>query len=72
MLHLQISEANTETLQQQLSVKIQLLNQLRDEALELEKQMEKQRREMGKKQKEIEDLQSFIDSLDPKDPRHVS
>ncbi|XP_014382169.1 centriolin isoform X3 [Alligator sinensis] len=66
-----ISEANTETLQQQLSVKIQLLNQLRDEALELEKQMEKQRREMGKKQKEIEDLQSFIDSLDPKDPRHA-
>uniref|UniRef100_A0A7M4ESE9 Centriolin n=1 Tax=Crocodylus porosus TaxID=8502 RepID=A0A7M4ESE9_CROPO len=66
-----ISEANTENLQQQLNVKIQLLNQLRDEALELEKQMEKQRQEMGKKQKEIEDLQSFIDSLDPKDPRHA-
>ncbi|KAM7144423.1 centriolin isoform 2-T6 [Macrochelys suwanniensis] len=66
-----ISEAEKESLQQQLSGKILLLNQLREEALELEKQMEKQKREIGNKQKEIEDLQSFIDSVDPKDPRHA-
>uniref|UniRef100_A0A8C3FSV3 Centriolin n=1 Tax=Chrysemys picta bellii TaxID=8478 RepID=A0A8C3FSV3_CHRPI len=66
-----ISEAEKESLQQQLSGKIFLLNQLREEALELEKQMEKQKREIGNKQKEIEDLQSFIDSVDPKDPRYA-
>ncbi|XP_043354698.1 centriolin isoform X2 [Dermochelys coriacea] len=66
-----ISEAEKESLQQQLSGKILLLNQLREEALELEKHMEKQKREIGNKQKEIEDLQSFIDSVDPKDPRYA-
>nr|XP_014427854.1 centriolin isoform X2 [Pelodiscus sinensis] len=66
-----ISEAEKESLQQKLSSKIHLLNQLREEALELEKQMEKQKQEIGNKQKEIEDLQSFIDSVDPKDPRHA-
>lgn len=72
MPQLQISEAEKESLQQQLSGKILLLNQLREEALELEKHMGKQKREIGNKQKEIEDLQSFIDSVDPKDPRYVS
>ncbi|XP_037735296.1 centriolin isoform X1 [Chelonia mydas] len=66
-----ISEAEKESLQQQLSGKILLLNQLREEALELEKHMGKQKREIGNKQKEIEDLQSFIDSVDPKDPRYA-
>ncbi|XP_030391975.1 centriolin isoform X4 [Gopherus evgoodei] len=66
-----ISEAEKESLQQQLSGKIFLLNQLREEALKLEKQMEKQKQEIGNKQKEIEDLQSFIDSVDPKDPRYA-
>ncbi|XP_074871233.1 centriolin isoform X3 [Carettochelys insculpta] len=66
-----ISEAEKESLQQQLSGKIQLLNQLREEALELEKRMEKQKRDIEYKQKETEDLQSFIYSIDPKDPRYA-
>ncbi|KAM9117352.1 centriolin isoform 2-T3 [Pangshura tecta] len=66
-----ISEAEKESLQQELSGKIFLLNQLREEALKLDNQMEKQKREIGNKQKEIEDLQSFIDSVDPKDPRYA-
>lgn len=55
-----------------MSKKIQILHQLRNEALELEKQMEKQKREIGKKQKELEDLQSSLASVNHKDPRHVS
>nr|XP_056716120.1 centriolin [Euleptes europaea] len=66
-----MSEAEKGCLREQLSNKIFLLNQLREEAVELEKQMEKQRQEMAKKEKELEDLQCFIDSLDPKDPRHA-
>ncbi|NXC67584.1 CNTRL protein, partial [Anhinga anhinga] len=66
-----ISQANKEGLEQQLSEKIQILHQLRKEALELEKQMEKQKREIGKKQKELEDLQSSLASVNPEDPRHV-
>ncbi|NXC41845.1 CNTRL protein, partial [Penelope pileata] len=66
-----ISQANREDLEQQLSEKIQILHQLRDEALALEKQMEKQKREIGKKQKELEDLQSSLASVNPKDPRHA-
>lgn len=34
--------------------------------------MEKQKREIGKKQKELEDLQNSLASINPKDPRHVS
>lgn len=68
----QISQADKEGLEQQLSEKIQILHQLREEALELEKQMEKQKREIGKKQKELEDLQSSLASVNPEDPRHVS
>lgn len=34
--------------------------------------MEKQKREIGKKQKELEDLQSSLASVNHKDPRHVS
>ncbi|KAM6192968.1 centriolin isoform 1-T1 [Sarcoramphus papa] len=66
-----ISQANKEGLEQQLSEKIQILHQLHKEALELEKQMEKQKREIGKKQKELEDLQSSLASVNPEDPRHA-
>nr|XP_060613346.1 centriolin isoform X2 [Anolis sagrei ordinatus] len=66
-----MSEVEKDDCRQQLSSKILLLNQLREEALQLEKQMERQRQEMASKEKELEDLQSFIDSLDPKDPRHT-
>ncbi|XP_032334221.1 centriolin isoform X2 [Camelus ferus] len=53
-----------------LSGRIQLLNKLRQEALDLEMQMEEQRQEIAEKQKEIKDLQTVIDSLDSKDPKH--
>uniref|UniRef100_A0A663F919 Centriolin n=1 Tax=Aquila chrysaetos chrysaetos TaxID=223781 RepID=A0A663F919_AQUCH len=66
-----ISQANKEGLEQQLSGKIQILHQLHKEALELENQMEKQKREIGKKQKELEDLQSSLASVNPEDPKHA-
>ncbi|NXL56534.1 CNTRL protein, partial [Chordeiles acutipennis] len=66
-----ISQANKEGLEEQLSEKIQILHQLRKEALELEKQMEKQKREIRKKQKELEDLQSSLASVNSEDPRHA-
>ncbi|KAM7087894.1 centriolin isoform 3-T4 [Ciconia maguari] len=66
-----LSQANKEGLEQQLSEKVQILHQLHKEALELEKQMEKQKREIGKKQKELEDLQSSLASVNPEDPRHA-
>ncbi|NXP03959.1 CNTRL protein, partial [Thinocorus orbignyianus] len=66
-----ISQANQEGLEQQLSEKIGILHRLRQEALELENQMEKQKREIGKKQKELEDLQSSLASINPEDPRHA-
>ncbi|OXB67097.1 hypothetical protein ASZ78_005670 [Callipepla squamata] len=66
-----VSQANREDLEQQLSKKIQILHQLQEEALALEKQMEKQRREIGKKQKELEDLKSSLASVNSKDPRHA-
>ncbi|XP_032994259.1 centriolin isoform X2 [Lacerta agilis] len=66
-----MSEVEKDCLRQELSNKILLLNQLREEALELEKQMERQREDMAKKEKELGDLQCFIDSLDPEDPRHA-
>ncbi|XP_066436397.1 centriolin isoform X2 [Eleutherodactylus coqui] len=65
-----ISEAEKEKLREQLSSRIQILNQLRDEAQELERQMDGQRREMDKKQREIELLQRHLNSLSPQDPRH--
>nr|XP_031306211.1 centriolin isoform X3 [Camelus dromedarius] len=65
-----ISEAEKEFLFKQLSGRIQLLNKLRQEALDLEMQMEEQRQEIAEKQKEIKDLQTVIDSLDSKDPKH--
>lgn len=68
----QISEAEKDFLFKQLSGRIQLLNKLRQEALDLEMQMEKQRGEIAEKQKEIKNLQIGIDSLDSKDPKHVS
>ncbi|XP_050176263.1 LOW QUALITY PROTEIN: centriolin [Myiozetetes cayanensis] len=66
-----ISQANRAAIEQQLSEKIQLLQELRGETLDLEKQIEKQRREIGKKQKELEDLQSSLASVNPEDPRHA-
>ncbi|XP_020923855.1 centriolin isoform X2 [Sus scrofa] len=65
-----ISEAEKDLLFKQLSGRIQLLNKLRQEALDLEVQMEKQRQEIAEKQREIKDLQIGIDSLDSKDPKH--
>ncbi|XP_024906229.1 centriolin isoform X3 [Pteropus alecto] len=65
-----ISEAEKDLLFKQLSDRIQLLNKLRQEALDLEMQMEKQKQEIAEKQKEIKDLQTAIDSLDSKDPKH--
>ncbi|XP_049689301.1 centriolin isoform X1 [Accipiter gentilis] len=66
-----ISQANKEGLEQQLSGKIQILHQLHKEALELENQMEKQKREIEKNQKELEDLQSSLASVNPEDPKHA-
>ncbi|XP_012519868.1 PREDICTED: centriolin [Propithecus coquereli] len=65
-----ISEAEKDLLFKQLSGRIQLVNKLRQEALDLELQMEKQRQEIAEKEKEIKDLQIAIDSLDSKDPKH--
>ncbi|XP_073081501.1 centriolin isoform X3 [Manis javanica] len=65
-----ISEAEKDLLFKQLSGRIQLLNKLRQEALDLEMQMEKQRQEIAEKQEEIKDLQIAIDSVDSKDPKH--
>ncbi|XP_069843131.1 centriolin-like isoform X3 [Dipodomys merriami] len=65
-----ISETEKDLLFKQLSGRIQLLNKLRQEALDLEMQMKKQRQEMAEKQKEIKDIQITIESLDPKDPKH--
>ncbi|KAF6327122.1 centriolin [Rhinolophus ferrumequinum] len=72
-IHLKkISEEEKDLLFKQLSGRIQLLNKLRQEAMDLEMQMEKQRQEIAEKQKEVKDLQIAIDSLDSKDPKHVS
>ncbi|KAM9207146.1 centriolin [Dugong dugon] len=65
-----ISEAEKDLLFKRLSSRIQLLNKLRQEALDLEMQMEKQRQEIAEKQKKIKDLQVVIDSLDSKDSKH--
>ncbi|NXP23859.1 CNTRL protein, partial [Scytalopus superciliaris] len=69
--HKKISQANREAIEQQLSEKIQILQDLQKETLELEKQIEKQKREIGKNQKELEDLQSSLASVNPEDPRHA-
>ncbi|XP_016158061.1 PREDICTED: centriolin isoform X3 [Ficedula albicollis] len=66
-----ISQASKEAIEQQLSEKLQILQELRKETLELEKQIEKQKREIGKNKKELEDLQSSLDSVNPEDPRHA-
>ncbi|NWX29319.1 CNTRL protein, partial [Notiomystis cincta] len=71
LAHKKISQANKEATEQQLSEKLQILQELRKEALELEKQIEKQKREIGKKQKELEDLQNSLDSVSPEDLRHT-
>ncbi|XP_018773141.3 centriolin isoform X2 [Serinus canaria] len=66
-----LSQASKEAIEQKLSEKLQILQKLRKETLELEKQIEKQTREIGKKQKELEDLQSSLGSVNPEDPRHA-
>uniref|UniRef100_A0A8C5RIR6 Centriolin n=1 Tax=Laticauda laticaudata TaxID=8630 RepID=A0A8C5RIR6_LATLA len=66
-----VSEAEKDCFRQQLSNKIHLVHRLQEEALELERQMQKQRQEMVEKEKELEGFQGFLDSLDPKDPRHA-
>ncbi|KAI1232201.1 hypothetical protein IHE44_0007267 [Lamprotornis superbus] len=66
-----ISQASKEAIEQQLSEKLQILQELRKETLELEKQIEKQKREIGKNQKELEDLQNSLGSINPEDPRHA-
>ncbi|XP_063265428.1 centriolin isoform X2 [Prinia subflava] len=66
-----LSQASKEAIEQQLSEKLQILQELRKETLELEKQIEKQKREIGKNQKELEDLQSSLGSINPEDPRHA-
>ncbi|NXR95882.1 CNTRL protein, partial [Hypocryptadius cinnamomeus] len=66
-----ISQASKEAIEQKLSEKLQILRELRNETLELEKQIEKQKREIGKNQKELEDLQSSLGSVNPEDPRHA-
>ncbi|NWT00593.1 CNTRL protein, partial [Mionectes macconnelli] len=66
-----ISQANRAAIEQQLSEKIQILQERQKETLELEKQIEKQKREIGKKQKELEDLQSSLASVNSEDPRHA-
>ncbi|KFR15637.1 Centriolin, partial [Opisthocomus hoazin] len=68
---LQISQAQKEDLQQQLSEKIQTVHQLHEAALELQKQMEKQQREAAEIQKELADVQSYLASVNPEDPRHA-
>uniref|UniRef100_A0A2K5XES6 Centriolin n=1 Tax=Mandrillus leucophaeus TaxID=9568 RepID=A0A2K5XES6_MANLE len=65
-----ISEAGKDLLYKQLSGRLQLVNKLRQEALDLELQMEKQKQEIAEKQKEMKDLQIAMDSLDSKDPKH--
>ncbi|XP_056361210.1 centriolin isoform X2 [Oenanthe melanoleuca] len=66
-----ISQASKEAIEQQLSEKLQILQELRKETLELEKQIEKQKREIGKNRKELEDLHSSLGSVNPEDPRHA-
>ncbi|NWW08687.1 CNTRL protein, partial [Oreocharis arfaki] len=66
-----MSQASKDAIEQQLSEKLQILQELRKETLELEKQIEKQRREIRKNQKELEDLQSSLGSVNPEDPRHA-
>ncbi|XP_041049599.1 centriolin [Carcharodon carcharias] len=66
-----ISEVEKDQLLQQLAQKIQLINELRQETEKVGQQMEKQWKEMEKKQHEIDDLGKVLESLDPKDPRHV-
>lgn len=68
----QVSDVEKEGLRQQLSGKILLLSELREEAMGLENQLERQRQEMALREKELEDLHGFLESLDPQDPRYVS
>ncbi|XP_059849794.1 centriolin isoform X1 [Hypanus sabinus] len=67
----QISVVEKEKLKRHFAQKIQLINNLRQETEELEQQMERQWKEMEKKQREILDLEKNLRSIDPKDPRHA-
>ncbi|XP_028640905.1 centriolin isoform X8 [Grammomys surdaster] len=64
-----ISEAEKDLLLKQLNGRLQHLNKLRQEALDLEMQMEKQRKEIAEKHEEINNVQLASDSLDSKDPK---
>ncbi|XP_074149038.1 centriolin isoform X6 [Sminthopsis crassicaudata] len=66
-----ISDTEKGILLKQLSGKMQLLNQLRKESMNLEMQMEKQSSEITKKETEVKDAESAIDNLDSTDPRHI-
>ncbi|XP_056668013.1 centriolin isoform X6 [Monodelphis domestica] len=66
-----VSETEKDLVLKQLSGKIQLLNQLRQESMNLEMQMEKQSAEITKKEMEIKDVESALDNLDHTDPRHI-
>ncbi|KAM9062793.1 centriolin isoform 4-T4 [Sarcophilus harrisii] len=66
-----ISDTEKEVLLKLLNGKIQLLNQLRKESMNIEMQMEKQSSEITKKEMEIKDAESAIDNLDSTDPRHI-
>ncbi|XP_074067789.1 centriolin isoform X2 [Macrotis lagotis] len=66
-----ISETEKGVLLKQLSGKIQLLNQLRQESTNLDMQMEKQRKEITKKEMDIKDTESAIDNLGPTDPKCI-
>ncbi|KAM5332187.1 centriolin isoform 2-T3 [Glossophaga mutica] len=65
-----VSEAEKDLIFKQLSGRIQLLNKLRQEALDLEMQKDKQRQEIAEKQKESQELQMVLDNLDSEDPKH--
>ncbi|XP_064435527.1 centriolin isoform X6 [Mirounga angustirostris] len=65
-----VSESEKDLLFKQLSGRIQVVNKLRQEAVDLETQMEKQRQEIAEKQNDTKDLQIAIDSLDSRDPKH--
>lgn len=64
-----ISEAEKDLLLKQLSGRLRHLNKLRQEALDLEAQLEKQRKEIAEKHEEINSAQLATDLLDSKDPK---
>ncbi|NXI41505.1 CNTRL protein, partial [Galbula dea] len=66
-----VCKANKERLEQQLSKKVEILQQLHKEALELEKEIEKQKIKIEESQKELEDVEKSLASINPKDAAHA-